>query len=153
MTMNELLMTEVSDIQCCDQWKWIIYWVTSVVIININSNILFNCVPLHKIPLSQQRILLVLPHSHFFYHEKSFWGYSQKNLQFQEESAKESTRGNLQPLQASCSSQLQVAQSKLAIKTPTLRQMFPKLCAKEHLIWLWVVWKAGLRIHQKGMKK
>ena len=63
--------------------------------------------PLGKIPLSQRRILLVLPHSilrRFSYQEKSFSGYYEKDLQFQEESDEESTRANLQPSRASCSS-------------------------------------------------
>ena len=54
--------------------------------------------PPRKIPLSQWRVLLVLPHSifcHFSYHEKSFSGHSKENLQFQEESNKESTQANL----------------------------------------------------------
>ena len=55
-----------------------------------------------------------------------------KNLQFQEESAEESTRANLQPSRASCSSWLQIAQSKLPIKIPTLRRKFAKLRGKEH---------------------
>ena len=80
-------------------------------------------------------VLLVLPHSifrDFSYHEKSFSGYSTKNLQFQEESAEESTRANLQPSRASCSSRLQIAQSKLPIKITTLRRKFAKLLGKEH---------------------
>ena len=90
---------------------------------------------LAKIPLSQGRILLVLPHSilrDFSYNEKSFAGYSKKNLQFQEESDEESTRANLQPSRASCSSWLQIAQSKLPIKIPTLRRKLGKLQGKEH---------------------
>ena len=80
-------------------------------------------------------VLLVLPHSifrDFSYHEKSFSGYSTKNLQFQEESAEESTRANLQPSRASCSSWLQIAQTKLPIKIPTSRRKFAKLRGKEH---------------------
>ena len=91
--------------------------------------------PLAKIPLSQRRILLVLPHSvlrDFSYNEKSFSGYSKKNLQFQEESDEESRRANLQPSRASCSSWLQIAQSKLPIKIPTLRRKLAKLRGKEN---------------------
>ena len=95
--------------------------------------------PLRKIPLPQRQISLVLPHSnfrYFSYHEKSFSRYSKKNLQFQEESDEESTRANLQPSRASCTSWLQIAQSKLPIKIPTLRRKLPKLCGKEHPLWL-----------------
>ena len=49
-----------------------------------------------------------------------------------EESAAESTRANLKLLRASCSSRLQIAQSKLPIKIPTLRRKFAKLRGKEH---------------------
>ena len=93
--------------------------------------------PLRKIPLSQRRILLdvllALPHSifrDFSYHQKSFSGNSTKNLQFQEESAEVSTRANLQPSRTSCSSWLQITQSKLPIKIPTLRRKFAKLREK-----------------------
>ena len=75
--------------------------------------------PLRKIPLSQRRILLVLPHSifrPFSYHEKSFSGYSKKNLQFQEESDEKSTRANLQPSRVSCSSWLQTANQNTNIE-------------------------------------
>ena len=91
--------------------------------------------PLAKIPLSQRRILLVLPHCvlrDFSYNERSFSGYSKKNLQFQEESDEEFTRANLQPSRSSCSSWLQIAQSKLPIKIPTLRRKLAKLRGKEH---------------------
>ena len=36
--------------------------------------------------------------SHFSYHERSFLGYSKKNLQFQKKSDEESMRANWQPL-------------------------------------------------------
>ena len=69
--------------------------------------------------------MLVLPHSifrHFSYHEKSFSGYSKQYLQFQDKSDEESTQANLQLSRATCSSRLQIAQSKLPIQIPTLRQ-------------------------------
>ena len=52
--------------------------------------------------------MLVLTHSilrDFSYNEKSFSGYSKKNLQFQEESDEESTRAKLFELVANCSEQ------------------------------------------------
>ena len=98
-------MTEASDSQCFDRRKQ-----NSILPASIKQqHILFR--PLRKIPLSQWRIWLVLPHSifrHFSYHEKSFLGCSKKNLQFQEESDEESRRSNLQPLfelVANCSEQ------------------------------------------------
>ena len=109
-------MTEGSHSKCCDRRKR-------------NINFLPSSIK------QQRRILLVLPHCilrDFSYNEKSFSGYSKKNLQFQEESDEESTRANLQPSQASCSSWLQIAQSKLPIKIPTLRRKLAKLRRKEH---------------------
>ena len=129
-------MTKARDSQCYDQRKRNTYRVTSSTTINtkITTTDIYS-VPIHKIPLSRQRILLVLPHSifrHFSYHEKSFTGYSKKYLQFQEETGEESTRANLQLSQATCSRWLQIAQSKLPIKMPTLPRKFAKLLAKEH---------------------
>ena len=90
--------------------------------------------PLRKIPLSQRRILLVLPRSifcYFSYHEKSFSGFSKKKLQFQEESDEEPTRANLQPSQASCSSWLQIAQ-KLSEQTAKQNTNIPtEVCKVE----------------------
>ena len=123
-------MTEASDSQCCDRRKRNI-----ILPLNIEQQhieLVFR--PLRKIPLSQREILLVLPHSifrHFSYHEKSFSGYSKKNLQLQEESDEETTQANLQLPRASCLSWLQFAQSKLPIKIPTLRRKFAKLRGKE----------------------
>ena len=114
-------MTEGSDSKCCDRRKRNINFLPS----SIKQQ---HIRPLAKIPLSQRRILLVLPHSilrDFSYNEKSFSGYSKKNLQFQEESDEESTRENLQPSRASCS-------SWLPIKIPTLRRKLAKLRGKEH---------------------
>ena len=123
-------MTEGSDTKCCDRQKRNIILPSSIKQQHIH--------PLSKIPLSQRRILPVLPHSifhHFSYHEKSFSGHSQKNIQFQEESDEESTQANLLS-QASCLSWLQIAQSKLPIKIPTLRQKLAKLRRKEHPVCL-----------------
>ena len=130
-------MTEASDSQCCDRRKRNINWVTWSINITrkLHNNRFIYSIPLRKIPLSQQQTLLVLPHSifhHFSFHEKSFLGYSKKYLQFQEESDEESTPANLQLLPATCLSHLQIAQSKLAIKIPTLRQTFAQLRRKEH---------------------
>ena len=86
-------MTEASDSQCCDGRKRNI-----ILPLSIEQHIIFH--PLCKIPLSQRRILLVLPHTIFCH----FSGYFKKNLQFQEESDEESTRANLKPSRASCSS-------------------------------------------------
>ena len=125
-------MTEASDSKCRDRRKRNVILPLSIEQQHIE--LIFR--PLRKIPLLSQRgILIVLPYNiflHFSYHEKSFLGYSKKNLQLQEESDEETTRANLQPLQASCSSWLQIAQSKLPIKIPTLRQKFAKLRRKEH---------------------
>ena len=121
-------MTEGSDSKCCDRRKRNITFLPS----SIKQQ---HIRPLAKSPLSQRQILLVFPHSilrDFSYNEKSFSGYSKKNLQFQEESDEESMRANLQPSQASCSSWLQIAQSKLPIKIPTLRRKLAKLRGKEH---------------------
>ena len=121
-------MTEGSDSKYCDRRKRNINFLPS----SIKQQ---HIRPLAKIPLSQRRILLVLPHSilrDFSYNEKSFSGYSKKNLQFQEESDEESTRANLQPSRASCSSWLQIAQSKLPIKIPTFWRKLAKLRGKEH---------------------
>ena len=87
-------MTEGSDSKCCDQRRRNIILPSS-----IKQQHIF-C-PLCKIPLSQRQILFVLPRGifcHFSYHEKSFSGYSKKNLQFQEESDEESMQANLQRL-------------------------------------------------------
>ena len=93
----DLLMIEGSDSKCCDRQKRNIVLPSSIK----QQHIIFCPLWLRKIALSQQQILLVLPHSifrHFSYHEKSFSWYSKKNLQFQEESDEESTRADLQPL-------------------------------------------------------
>ena len=124
-------MTEASDSKCCDRRKRNVILPSSIEQQHIE--LIFR--PLRKIPLSQRGILIVLPYDiflHFSYHEKSFSGYSKKNLQLQAESDKETTRANLQPSQASCSSWLQIAQNKLPIKIPTLRRKFAKLRGKEH---------------------
>ena len=64
--------------------------------------------------------------------EKSTEQCAERNVQFEEESTEESTRATLQLSRASCASRLQIAQSKLPIKIPTLRRKFAKLRGKEH---------------------
>ena len=121
-------MTEASDNQCCDRRKRNIDRVTSSTSLNINRQKLNDNRFIYSIPPR-------IPHTifrHFPYHEKSFSGYSKKYLQFQDESDEESMRANLQTSRASCSSRLQIAQSKLPIKIPTLRRKFARLRAKEH---------------------
>ena len=135
-------MTEASDSQCCDRRKRNIYRVTSSINTCINTKIkeqqiIFRPTYYAKFLCHQRRILLVLPHRifrHFSYQEKSFSGYSKKYIQFQEKSDEESTRANLQPTRAACSSRLQIAQSKLPIKIPTLRRKFAKFHGKEHTV-------------------
>ena len=78
-------MTEASDSKCRDRRKRNVILPSSIEQQHIE--LIFR--PLRKIPLLSQRgILIVLPYNiflHFSYHEKSFSGYSKKNLQLQEE--------------------------------------------------------------------